>query len=132
MVTDEKPWKWFLFRTGNQSSADVALECQNVIDDWANGFPKMIRGRNLCGVAIAGAEDKKSLIVKVVQDPTCKKGGTVLYDSEAFVSVVEPDAELCSRFGTAIGRQELFKPNLHETSQIHQGKKDFENLKGGK
>jgi hypothetical protein len=129
--TENKDWQWLIFKTSaQQNTPDVAMEVNNSIDDFVGGFPKMIRGRNLCGVAIGVIEGK--LHIKVLQDPTCKDGGIVLYDSACFTGVIVPDAEIKEKLGTAIGRQSLFKPDPLETQKINSDKKTFETLKGGK
>jgi hypothetical protein len=126
-----KEWRWLIFKTSaQQNSPDVAMECDASIEDYAGGFPKMIRGRNLCGVAIGVIEGK--LHIKILQDPTCKEGGTVYYDSACFTGVLEPDSEIREKLGSAIGRQSLFKPHPMETKKINDDKKGFESMKGGK
>jgi len=128
----EKPWKWFVFGMEIGSpSPDVALECQYSIDDFKDGLPKMIRGRNLCGVGIS--QDAGKLVMSIVQDPAGKNGAITMYSPTRFARVIEVcDSDILSKLGAAVGRQELFRPGMFDTKKINEEKKNFESMKGGK
>lgn len=120
-MENEKPWRWLVFTLKN--GQDFALEVQDNINDYDDGFPKMIKGRNYICLTITDKGDKVSL--KMDQDPVATEGGKMLVASETLINVRVPNRDLVKSFTKTA--------NQHPDPAVNKVIDDFKfkNLKGG-